>query len=259
MLKNHYRFIHSLISGYLNESFGSQDPWLQKNKNAFQGETCFIFGNGPSLKDFQFKEIEGFKSFGVNGIFLKYTPSFYVSISSEFFKNHISSIEKLESDRKFIGNTIADNFANYEGSILNCHWGVKGAYGLYNFPRPFRFSKSADRLVYLGGTVISVCLQISFFLGFSRVILAGVDHKFGFPRSEAVYGGRKLEVTGSDDIHFDSNYNPVGHITNCDMIATERSFKLAFNTFRKDGREIWNVTPSTALDVIPKAKLEDLL
>jgi hypothetical protein len=253
------RFCYNYLSSLLFEKYGKSENWIKKNKDKYKGQTCFIFGNGPSLKDFEFEQIKQFKTFGTNGIFLKYIPNFFVTISSEFYVNHINSIQNLNCERKFISNIIQKSFPMFQGSILNCNWPISGSLFGFHLPMPLRFSKNCDRVVFLGGSVLFVCLQLAYYMGFHRVILAGVDHRFGFDRSQAKYGGRRIFVSGADKIHFDPNYNPNGHSMHCDMLATERSFQLALDAFRNDNREIWNVTPHTGLDVIPCENLNNLI
>jgi hypothetical protein len=258
-------FIRSLYRGIRSEILGPSNSSILKLKNTAVGETCFILGNGPSLADVDNQILERYRTFGTNGIFLKHVPDYYVTISVDFYKNHIDAIRELEGTVKFIGDNLHDlHTGSSDEHILNCNWNVYGnvqgpRQPIFNFPVPLRFSSRADRVVYLGGTVIFICLQLAYFIGYKRVILLGTDHQFGFPRSEAVYGGRRIVVEGDDKNHFDPTYIPSGHSTHCDMLATERSFELALKAFKKDGREILNATPNTGLDVIPKVKLEDVV
>lgn len=224
-----------------------------------------MLGNGPSLADADNQILESYPTFGTNGIFLKHIPDYYVTISKEFYKNHIYAIRELVRGVKFIGDNLHElHTGRTDEHILTCNWPIHGyisyrKQSLYNLPVPMRFSTRPDRVVFLGGSVIFICLQLAYWLGYTRIILLGVDHKFGFPRSEAVYGGRRIEVKKKDEIHFDPNYNPSGHSTQCDMLATERSFELALKAFQKDGREIFNATQESGLNIIPKAKLEQIL
>lgn len=262
---NERKFIKSLYCGVSSEILGPSDSSILKLKDTAVGETCFVLGNGPSLADVDNKTLERYPTFGTNGIFLKHTPNYYVTISVDFYKNHFDAIKGLKGSVKFIGDNLHDlHTGSVDEHILNCNWNVYGnvrgpKQPVFNFPVPVRFSKRADRVVYLGGTVLSICLQLAYWMGYTRVILLGVDHKFGFPRSEAVYGGRRLDAEDGDSIHFDKAYSKPGYTPHCDMIAVERSFELALKAFQKAGREIVNATPNTGLDVIPKRELKDLL
>lgn len=252
-------YVRRCTSGIMKESFGPQESWLKENRDLHQGETCFILGNGPSLKEVDNEVLSKYSSFGTNGIFLKFNPTYFVTISRDFFQNYISEISDLKCERKFVGEELANSFPNFDGSFLKCSWNLYGKCRGFYFPVPFRFSHRADRVVHLGGTVLAVCLQIAYHLGYQRVILLGVDHNFGFSRDEAGYGGRRIEVKGKDEMHFDSNYTPEGQSLHCDLFAIERSFELALKAFQDDGREILNATEGTGLDVIPKVKLEEII
>lgn len=257
VLKN---FTINSTRGIAHEFFGQGESFLNDAYRSHEGETCFVIGNGPSLKDIPDQLLGQLPSFGTNGIFLKFLPTYYLTISLDFYKNHQDAIRSLKCKRKFIGDSLTELCtSDYHESVLNCSWNIYGSVCGFNFPVPLRFSKYPNRVVYLGGTVLFVCLQIAYWMGFSRVILLGVDHNFGFHRSEAVYGGRRVEIGMKDHIHFNEAYSKPGYTPHCDMLAIERSFQLAYNAFKVDGREIVNATPNTGLDVIPKANLEDLL
>ena len=249
------------LRSYAAERFGKEQAFLKRVHDMNAGETCFILGNGPSLRGVSNETLAKLPSFGTNGIFLKFLPTYYVTISEDFYKNHLEEIRRLKCEQKFIGQNLADLITlEPNETVLNCAWNLYGTTLGFHFPVPFRFSRNASKVVYTGGSVIFICLQIAYWMGFSRVILLGVDHKFGFPRTEAVYGGRRLKPTGKfDEIHFTEAYSQPGYTPHCDMIATERSFELALSMYRNDGREIWNATPDTGLNVIPKANLEDLI
>jgi len=257
--KNLWHFSKRIASSVYSENWGASDCWLEHHKVIPKNETCYILGNGPSLRNIDNEVLGRFPTFGTNGIFLKFIPTYYVTISKEFFHNYVNEIEDLKCDRKFIASEMSPSFPSFDGSVLNCSWPVYGELGPFQLPVPFGFSKRADRVVYLGGSVLFICLQLAYYLGFKKVILLGVDHHFGFPRCQAAYGGKRIEVEGEDEIHFNPKYNPSGHSMHCDMIATERSFELALKAFQKDGREILNATEGTGLDVIPKVKLQELL
>jgi len=262
---NERKLIKNLYRGLRSEILGPSNSSILELKDTAVGETCFILGNGPSLADVDNQILERYPTFGTNGIFLKHIPDYYVTISVDFYKNHIDAIKELEGTVKFIGDNLHDlHTGSSDEHILNCNWNVYGNVQgprkpIFNFPVPLRFSDRADRVVYLGGTVIFICLQLAYLMGYSRVVLLGIDHNFGFPRSEAVYGGRRVEIGDKDRIHFDEAYSKPGYTPHCDMIAIERSFELALAAFQDDGRQVLNATKNSGLDIIPKVKLEELL
>lgn len=231
-------------------------------KDKALGETCIVLGNGPSLADVDNQILESYPTFGTNGIFLKHIPDYYVTISVQFYKNYINIIRDLTGSLKFLGHNLYEiHTGGNDEHILNCNWNVYGNLRIvncpiFNFPVPLRFSTRADRVVYLGGTVLFVCLQLAYWMGYQKIILLGVDHYFGFDKKVAFYGGKQIHTKVDDKIHFDPSYSAAGNTMHCDMLATERSFELALKAFQKDGREIFNATEGTGLDVIPTVKLE---
>jgi len=253
-------FLSALLQARLAGLLGQKEPWLAQHKNACDGQTCFVLGNGPSLKNFSPDILGQLPSFGTNGVFLHFVPTFFVTISTEFYKNYVKHIRNLQCHRKFIGSYLTDIITHTESeSLLNCSWNVYGSFLRWNLPVPMRFSTRADRVVYLGGSVLFVCLQLAYWLGFAKVILLGVDHDFGLDRSELVYGGTRLVVGKKDRFHFSKDYLRPETTAHCDMLATERAFRLALEAFQTSRREIVNATPSTKLEMIPKVELEDVL
>ncbi len=254
------KFVKKYINARYLEVFGHSDEWLKKNKDEYRGQACFVIGNGPSLRNVHRDILKQLPSFGANGIFLHFTPTFFVTISSEFYKSYVDEIRNLLCSRKFIGSDLNEVIIHdINESLLTCSWNIYGdLFGKY-FPVPMRFSKNADRVVYLGGTVLFVCLQLAYWLGFQKVILLGVDHNFGLERSSLVYGGTRLKIEEEDKFHFSEKYLPKGANPHCDMLATERAFKLALEAFQTSKREIVNATYGTSLDVIPKIEIGDIL
>jgi hypothetical protein len=96
-------------------------------------------------------------------------------------------------------------------------------------------------------------------MGFTTVLLVGVDHKY--PKA-ATSGrpGSKFIATGDDPDHFKmadgSAYFAPGRIYNRpELSATERYYGLARATFEQAGRKIINLTPGTALNVFEKQEI----
>lgn len=253
-------FLKRSLWAYFYERAGNPFLGAEKLKSMHSGETCFILGNGPSLNEVSVDDLKHYPTFGTNGIFIKHEPTYYVTIAQDFYKNHKEKIRDLHCTAKFLPLFIKDAIGiDSEEFLLNCAWNLYGTYRGFHFPVPLRFSKDASRVVYLGGSVLFVCLQLAYWMGFRRVILLGVDHHFGFPREEAVYGGRRITIGEEDTVHFNKQYSPIGYNPHCDMIAIERSFELALKAFRKSGREIVNASKGSRLNVIPKITLESAI
>ncbi|MGJ3243031.1 MAG: 6-hydroxymethylpterin diphosphokinase MptE-like protein [Opitutales bacterium] len=253
-------FLRNSINGLFRERFGDSCQDLESLKNKFVGNKCFILGNGPSLAHVPNRLLEKEFTFGTNGIFLKHTPNVYVSISPDYYNQHFDKIKEVSSPFKFFGAHLWDeNRFVPGGNYLQCNWNIYGHLLGFKFPVPFKFSLRPDRVLFLGGTVLFVCLQIAHWMGFKKVYLLGVDHKFGFPRAEATYGGRRIGRGEANSIHFIDSYSKSEYNPHCDPIATERAFELASKVFCKTGGRLINATPDTALDVLPKTSIDRLI
>ena len=133
--------VHSSKARY-REDFNSADFWLSVNKDLHHGESCFILGNGPSLKQIKLETLSKLSTFGTNGIFLHHVPDYYVTISKDFYKHYIEEIRNFKCKRKFICSDLKE-IITYEDneSLLNCSWPMYGSFLEYNFPTPLYFSK----------------------------------------------------------------------------------------------------------------------
>lgn len=207
------------------------------------GDTCIVIGNGPSLKDVPDSFLSRYDTFGTNRIYLRkgFCPSFYVAVNPLVIQQSTANIRSMESYAKFIAN-------DYAGSI-------PGAYPLHSAALPY-FSFNPWKQIYEGYTVTFVCLQLAYYLGYKRVLLVGVDHKYqykGMPNQEVV-------SEGSDPNHFDPSYFGKGVAWNLpDLENSEKAYWLAKHAFAADGREIINLTTDTALSVFDRQPLGDYL
>ena len=202
-----------------------------------KGETCLIVGNGPSLKKIPKDFLKKYPTFGTNRCYLHFLPTYYVAINPLIVEQWLGDIMQLDVDAMFLPASlqIAGGSAHY----------LKSIYG-----PPF-FSKDITEGIHEGFTVTYVCLQIAYFMGFSIVLLVGVDHRYeyqGMPNEEQL-------AVGPDPNHFSLDYFTGGVKWNLpDLEMSEVSYRLAREAYEADGRRIVNLTPGTALDVFPKDK-----
>lgn len=200
------------------------------NKHAH--ERCFILGNGPSLNDIDLANLDG-TTFGTNRIYLSgFLPDYYVSVNDlvlEQWAQDIKDIPRIKfvKDTEFTKKTF-DRF----NTIFLKSMPVPG---FYLAPE-----------VWEGHTVTYVCMQLAYYMGFSEVILLGVDHDFG----EIDIPNQEEERIGPDQNHFHADYFPEGMKWNKpDLQMSEIAYSMAKNTFEEDDRVIYNASTKTKLDV----------
>jgi hypothetical protein len=99
-------------------------------------------------------------------------------------------------------------------------------------------------------------MQIAYFMGFQKVILVGVDHRFetkGEPH-------KLIESDAPDPNHFDDTYFGPGYRWQLpDLEMSQLAYSVAGTVFSKSGRQIIDSTVDGALTVFPKQALSTAL
>jgi hypothetical protein len=118
-----------------------------------------------------------------------------------------------------------------------------------------QFSTHVDQAIWPGATVTFVAMQLAYHMGFSEVILLGVDHSFttqGKPHTAVV-------SEGDDPNHFAPNYFGKGFKWQLpDLESSEIAYRMARQAFETDGRRIVDATIGGKLTVFPKAEYNTL-
>jgi hypothetical protein len=239
--------IPSFIKWRLDKSGRNNLKKLKSLKNKYKGKRCFILGNGPSLAKTDLKPLKKEYTFGLNRIFLLFKkmgfePTFLVSVNRLVIEQSAKEINKTKS-LKFIEWQSKED--------------IKGNSTVYLRTRAKQmFSKNITHGVWEGATVTYVALQIAYYLGFTEVILLGVDHSFktkGLPHQEIV-------SDGNDPNHFDSKYFKKGFRWNLpDLSTSEYAYKLAKKAYEAKGRKILDATINGKLKVFSKVSYKSLL
>ena len=56
------------------------------SSGAWEGRRCFIVGGGPSLKDFDFSQLKGALTIGINRAFERFDPTILFSADERFWR-----------------------------------------------------------------------------------------------------------------------------------------------------------------------------
>ena len=158
------------------------------------GERAFIIGNGPSLNKCDLTLLKGETTFGVNAIYLNHArmgfyPTYYVVEDGSVAEDRAEEINRLVGPTKFFGNYLKYCIQ----SSSNVVWiNLRMNYGPY--PRFPHFSRNAARMVWVGGTVAYVCLQLAYYMGVAEIYLIGFDHSYRIPGDVKVEGSGILLV-----------------------------------------------------------------
>ena len=120
--------------------------------------------------------------------------------------------------------------------------GIQNSFGLH-----------PEDIQYSGGTVTYACLQLAFFMGFSEVILIGLDHNYvekGTPN--------KVEVrqVDQDESHFHPDYLPKGVRWQLpDLLRSEIAYQMAKDAYSQNGRQVLDATPGGKCPIFTELNL----
>lgn len=244
----HNRGRHRLSQARSKVWAASRDR-LESYRNAHANERCFILGNGPSLLRTDLSLLRNEFTFGLNRIYLLFPElgfptTFLVSVNDLVLEQCAAEIAGLDLP-KFVTWRAHRWFEADLGTIfLDTDFT-----GLENF------SGEATHRLFEGHTVTFVALQLAYFMGFTDVILVGVDHNF------KTKGQANLAVTseGDDPNHFAPDYFGKGFRWQLpDLEGSERSYQLAKAAFETAGHQVRDATVGGKLIIFPKVNYPDL-
>jgi len=213
------------------------------------GERCVLVANGPSLNRMDLSGLRHKLTIGLNKIFLclhrfQFQPRYYVAVNDTVLRQSADRIRALNSV-KFLAARAADAGLVEDGLT----------YLVRSTGEVPRFSRHLDQGMHEGWTVTYAALQVAWHLGFSEVVLIGLDHRYDFDGEP----NQSRVLAGPDTNHFDANYFGHGQRwDNPDLARSEESYRLAREVFEADGRRILDATLDGACTVFPKVRWPDL-
>lgn len=224
-------------------------PILGSLHDRFEGCRAVVMGNGPSLARTDWSLLEEEFLIGTNRVYLLGEAlgrelDAYVCVNElvlSQFHEEIKAVDAL----KLIDWRAGRRFLAGESGVV------------FVPERPsLRFHTNLLSGWNLGYTVTYAALQLAFHLGFSKVILIGVDHRF------QATGPPMREVTSEslDRDHFSTGYFGPGvrwHLPN--LAGSERFYRTARAVFETHGRSLVDATEDGALEVFTKQNLDEAL
>ncbi|MEX0626068.1 MAG: 6-hydroxymethylpterin diphosphokinase MptE-like protein [Chloroflexota bacterium] len=238
----------SRVEYALSPSGRRSSAQLARMRDRHAGERCVIVGNGPSLREMDLAPLRSEETFGLNRGYLLFqklgfAPTYLVAINANVVDQFASEI-LAESSTTFVSWHTRRFLPRGHRAILM---------------RPVRgplFSTDPARGIWGGATVTFAALQLAYHMGFSEVVLIGVDHSFSTPGP----AHQLVTSSGDDPNHFDPSYFGKGvrwELPNLPL--SEVAYRLARKAFEADGRRILDATVGGKLTVFPKVELEAAL
>ena len=224
---------------------------LAKLKDRHRGGRCVIVANGPSLNRMDLNFLRAEHVIGMNKIYLgfsrmRFYPRYYVVVNPKVAEQSAAHIRSMNCV-KFAGAAAARAASLQEDALT---------YIVNTDNPPARFSTDLVQGLHEGWTVTHMALQVAYHLGYSDVVLIGLDHRYsyqGLPNGEAV-------MEGPDTNHFSDHYFGYGQRwDNPDLVQSEASYRAAHQAYHADGRRIRDATLDGACTVFPKVDHTTLL
>jgi hypothetical protein len=220
-------------------------------KDKHNGQRCFIMANGPSLATMDLSPLANEITFGLNRIYLlfdrlEFRPTYHVCVNELLLEQFTSEIAVLEMPK----------FLNWNRRSLFKHKNDTTHFVRLSLGLQDKFVKDFSEPLCSGGTVTYVALQLAYIMGFTEVILIGLDHSFADKGTPNRVETRTSEV---DANHFHPNYFPKGTRWQLpDLRRSELAYELARKAFDEDGRKVIDATLNGRCPVFEKADYQSL-
>jgi hypothetical protein len=212
-------------------------------RNILAGSTVVVLGNGPSLSETPLDILsKKYVTFGSNHIYrLPFTPTYYSFV-----------------DRQMLEFLPLPEWFKPRELFLRAEACVPGNNPIYPIVWP-GFSVDISNFVVFGGSATYVLLQIAFYMGVKRVLLAGVDHYY--PNAGSRDPGEMFIAGNDDPDHFQCGdgmpyYLPGKQYCRPSLAAVTEYYRNAESIYRKAGRKIINITPNSHLGVFEKGDIK---
>lgn len=221
----------------------------------YGGRRCVIVGNGPSLCTNDLEAIAHTPSFGFNRIHhvfdrTTWRPTFYCSEDPRMLAGCIDAIDRLDVPYKFIPFPL-ELWYGLRISGATCF--LLDTKGIR--PGPESFRPDPLRGFRWGGTVAFTAMQIAVHLGFTDIVLVGIDHRFS--RSTNDRGELLVEQDVRD--YFDPAYDHDRHLLDVpNLERSTRAYVAARQWADLHGIRIRNATRGGNLEVFERVDLDAL-
>ncbi|MBT2248085.1 DUF115 domain-containing protein [Arthrobacter sp. BHU FT2] len=240
--------LDALLVNNLTSAGRNNKSQIQQLEGKHLGERCVIIGNGPSLNKTNLELLRNETTFGLNRIYLMFeklgfSTTYHAVVNQLVVEQCAEDFARLSAplfttlpSRRFLNE-------REETFFLNKLVGP-------------RFSANLTHGIWEGATVTYVAMQVAYYMGFSEVVLVGVDHNF-VSKGPA---HKEVESAGADPNHFDPNYFGKGFKWQLpDLETSEVAYTLANEAFAARGGSIVDATVDGKLQIFPKVALEDVL
>ena len=217
---------------------------LSELKDSQLGETGVIVCNGPSLRETNLDLLQGLPYLLMNrgnllGDRIAGSPEAVLAHDPKVLEAFVNEIATVDAT---MVTTVEGAQRTSRGEDL---------VGL-RVSHKWRFATHLRLDSHHGGTVTFWALQLAFHLGWRKVLIIGMDHRY----KGAGTPGSVQTAVGESGNHFAEGYIPAGTtVISGDMRANEYSYELARAAFEAHGREVVDCTEGGSCQVFRKSDL----
>lgn len=225
-----------------------------------KGKTLYICGNGPSLNKTPLYLLKGEDVFCFNRFNLFYDriawrPTYYMVTDDLVIEDMNEEIDDIISETSFsFFPHIHPSNVNFTAFVGDYHKNVRWLNTL--------FPGFSDSLPHCGinKTVTNAAIQISVYLGYSRVVFLGVDLSYGHQQVDKANSREWTAKADDDPSHFDPRYFGAGrryHNPSTDEMMAR--FERAKQFFSRSGVVFINAGVGGNLNIFNRLRLEDCM
>jgi hypothetical protein len=213
----------------------------------YAGKRCFVMGNGPSLLKCDVSLLSNEVTIGSNAQYLVwdsmgFVPTFLTVEDRLVAEDRASELCALSGPTKIFPRDLLYCLGESRNTIF------------VNFVRDYRpfpnFTSDFEKIVYWGGTVTMLNLQLAYYLGCTEIYMVGFDHFYHVPDK---MDGFVITSDKEDVNHIHPDYFGKGYRWHDPNIARmERAYSEARRFLDSRGILVRNATVGGHLEIFER-------
>lgn len=226
---------------------------LLSHKGRFAGRRCFIMGNGPSLLKCDLSLLKGEVTICSNANYLiwdtmGFTPHYLTVEDRLVAEDRADELFKLNSITRIYPRDLSYCLKKDEDVIY-----IDFVRDYQQFPK---FTDKFEKIVYWGGTVSVLNLQLAYYLDCREIYLIGFDHEYNVPDRVV----DNVITSDVDDVnHIHPNYFGKGYRWHDPNLARmEQAYLEARRFLEQHGVSVKNATVGGKLEVFERVNYQHL-